>query len=359
MSDDAIRTGADDTVAFLARTPLLGGMPEAELAECARVLRPRDVPAGEILWREGDQGVGIVLIVSGRVSLSMRLPGGRAVELGTLGAGESVGELPLIDGGGHAATARVVEPSRLLSLGRADLAALLSRGHPLALTLGRRFGGVLCGRLRGALATLADLLGGDLASEPTGLTALPLAELEPSRPPESAYVRRLAAFHAFDGLALFRFLTSGQFARCAAGRTLLTTGEPSTDCYLTINGAVEKIIVRGARRIRVGLAGPGQAFGYESLIDGGPGAVTAVTRERTLLLRLSEDMFDRLFHSETVGSHAFLEMINREVVSGLRQALRAHARLAASVDPQQASRGGSPSGTVSTSASSAANVMNR
>jgi CRP-like cAMP-binding protein len=359
MSDGTIPTGAGGTIAFLARTPLLGGMPEAELAECARVLRPRDVPAGEILWREGDEGVGIVLIVDGRVSLSMRLPGGQAVELGTLGAGEPVGEMPLIDGGRHAATARVVEPARLLSLSRADLAALLSRGHPLALTLGRRFGRVLCARLRGELATLADSLGGDGVSEPTLEAALPPAELEPSGPPNSAYVRRLAAFRAFDGLALFRFLTSGQFARCAAGRTLLTAGVPSTDCYLTINGAVEKIIVRGARRVRVGLAGPGQAFGYESLIDGGPGAATAVTRERTLLLRLSQGVFDQLFHSETVGSHAFLEMINREIAGGLRQALRAQARLAASVEPQQASRGGSPSGTASMSANAVANVMKR
>ena len=53
-----------------------------------------------------------------------------------------------------------------------------------------------------------------------------------------------------------------------------------------MNGAVEKVIVRGGRRIRVGLAGPGQAFGYESLIDGGPSPVTAATRERTLLLVL-------------------------------------------------------------------------
>ena len=82
-------------------------------------------------------------------------------------------------------------------------------------------------------------------------------------------MRRLANFRAFDSLALWGFLTAGRYARCPAGRTVVAEGEPSTACYVTINGAVEQVIVRGGRRIRVGLAGPGLAFGYESLIDGG------------------------------------------------------------------------------------------
>ena len=102
-------------------------------------------------------------------------------------------------------------------------------------------------------------------------------------------MRRLATFRAFDSLALWGFLTAGRFARCPAGRTLVAEGARLDACYLTINGAVEKVIVRGGRRIRVGLAGPGQAFGYEGLIDGGPSPVTATTRERTLLLVLPQE----------------------------------------------------------------------
>ena len=101
------------------------------------------------------------------------------------------------------------------------------------------------------------------------------AELEYCGPPDSKYVRRMATFHDFDSLALWGFLTSGSYARCPPGRTLLAEGEPLTACSLTINGAVEKVLVRGDRRIRVGLAGPGKAFGYESLIDGRPSPVTA------------------------------------------------------------------------------------
>jgi CRP-like cAMP-binding protein len=108
-------------------------------------------------------------------------------------------------------------------------------------------------------------------------------------------------------------------------------GSHPTACYLTINGAVEKVIIRGGRRIRVGLAGPGQAFGYENLIDAEPAPTTATSRERTLLLVLPKDAFNRLFYGETAGSHVFIDVINRDVVASLRQTLRPQARLASSI----------------------------
>ncbi|MDP9258594.1 MAG: cyclic nucleotide-binding domain-containing protein [Actinomycetota bacterium] len=108
-------------------------------------------------------------------------------------------------------------------------------------------------------------------------------------------------------------------------------GAPSAACYLTINGAVEKVLLRGDRRIRVGLAGPGKTFGYEGLIDGRPSPVTAITRERALLLVLPPGPFEQLFNGEDAVARVFLDVIQRELVATLRQTLRQHARLAAGV----------------------------
>ena len=156
-------------------------------------------------------------------------------------------------------------------------------------------------RLRNQLESLADSLGGVAAGPPAAAedAARAFAELEDCGPPDSGYLRRMGIFHDLDSLALWGFLTSGRYARCAPRRTLLAEGEPSSACYLTINGAVEKVLIRGDRRIRVGLAGPGKAFGYESLIDGPPSPVTAVTRERALLLVLQRGPFEQLFNGET------------------------------------------------------------
>jgi CRP-like cAMP-binding protein len=226
---------------------------------------------------------------------------------------------------------RVTETATVLALGRVDFAALLAPQDPSAFRLKRRLASLFTARLRNQLRHLAVSLGGEVAGPPAEDAARAFAELEYCSPPDSKYVRRMATFHDFDSLALWGFLTSGRYARCPPGRMLLAEGTPSTACYLTINGAVEKVLFRGDRRIRVGLAGPGKAFGYESLIDGRPSPVTAITRERALLLVLPRDPFEQLFNGEDAVSRVFLDVIHRDLVATLRQTLRPHARLAASV----------------------------
>ena len=226
---------------------------------------------------------------------------------------------------------RATEASTVLALGRVHLAGLLARQDPSAFRLKRRLAALLTARHRNQLRHLAASLGGEVTGPPAEDAARAFAELEYCGPPDSKYVRRMATFHEFDSLALWGFLTSGSYARCPPGRTLLAEGAPSMACYLTINGAVEKVLVRGDRRIRVGLAGPGKPFGYESLIDGSPSPVTAITRERALLLVLPRDPFEQLFNREDAVSRVFLDVIQRDLVATLRQTLRPHARLVASV----------------------------
>jgi CRP-like cAMP-binding protein len=319
-------TERPDIHGFLAGVPLLDGIEQADLEELARLLRRRDVPAGAVLWQQGDEADSMLLVFDGRVSVTLRLPGERAIEVASLGRGEVIGEIPLLDGGERSAGAHASEPTTLLVLSRSDFASLVQRRHPTAYALKRRIAAIACARLRSHLAAVAATLG----DEPAPATET-FTELEPSGPPDSAYVRRLATFRSFDPLAVWGFLTAGRYARCPPARTLVAEGGTSEACYVVINGAVEKVVARGGRRARVGLAGPGHVFGYESLIDGGPSPVTATTRERTLLLAVPPEAFARLFHGETPGSHVFLDVVIRDLMAALRQSLRPHARLASSL----------------------------
>ena len=313
-------------VDVLATVPLLEGWQQQELAELARVLRRRTVKAGEVLWPQGGDGREMAFVVEGAVTVSLHVSGDRAVDIATAGPGEMVGEIALLDGGPHTMGVRAAQPATLLMLGGVDFAALLASQNPRTFRLRRRLAALLTARHREQLRLLAASLDGELPDEEPAAV-----ELEPSGPPDSRYLRRMAAFHAFDPLALWGFLTSGRYVRCRAGQTLLAEGMPSEACYLTINGAVEKVLIRGSRRIRVGLAGPGKPFGYESLIDGGASPVTAVARERSLLLMIERNAFDTLFTGEDAVSRVILDVIQGDLVATLRQTLRPQARLAASV----------------------------
>src|SRR4051794_17787786 len=234
-----------DTASFLASAPLLAGLGESDLAELAGLLRPRDLATDEHLWREGDEATALHLVAQGHVSVSLHLLGKRETTVAGMGPGEVLGEVPLLDGGRHSGTARATEPTRVLQLNRTDFNALIARRHPAAFALKRRLAGIACARLRAQLGVLAGSLGGGAAEPLEHLRA----DLEPSGPPDSSYVRRLADFRAFEPLALWGFLTAGRYARCPAGRTLIAEGEASSACYVTMNGAVEKVIARGGRRI--------------------------------------------------------------------------------------------------------------
>jgi CRP/FNR family transcriptional regulator, cyclic AMP receptor protein len=320
-----------ETVDFLATVPLFEGQDEENLAQLARVMRRRTVREGEVLWRQGDDAREALFVVDGTVSLSLRVARDRTVEISRAGPGEMLGEIALLDGHGHTLSARVTETASLLALGRLDFTALLVAQHPTAFGLRRRLASHLTARLRSQLRDLAVSLGVETDGLPNQDAAPDPADLEQCKAPDSRYVRRMATFSDFDPLALWGFLTPGKYVRCPPRRTLVAEGAPSNAYYLTINGAVEKVLIRDDRRIRVGLAGPGMAFGYEGLIDGRPSPVAAITRERTLLLVLPRNVFDQLFHREDAVARVFLEAIQRDLLVSLRQALRPGAHLAASV----------------------------
>jgi CRP-like cAMP-binding protein len=328
MSDRA--TVDREAVDFLATVPLLEGLDEAALEQLARVMRRRTVQEGRVLWRQGEHGREVFVVVEGTISTSLGLPGDRTLEFGKVGPGEILGEIALLDGHGHTLGAQVTESATLLALGQLDFAALLVTQNPAAFALRRRLASHLTARLRGQIHTLAVALGGESDGVQAAGTAPDPADLEQCKAPDSKYVRRMATFRDLDPLALWGFLTSGRYVRCPPGRTLVAEGTPSNDYYLMINGAVEKVLVRRDRRIRVGLAGPGIAFGYESLIDGLPSPVTAITRERVLLLVVPGNVFEHLFYREDAVSRVFLEAIQRDLLVALRQALRQWARLRAS-----------------------------
>jgi CRP-like cAMP-binding protein len=319
------------TVEFLSTVPLLAGSDPADLAELARVLRRRTVREGEILWRQGDPAREMVFVVDGTAAALLQLSGDRTVEVWHARAGDTMGEISLLDGHGHTLTARVRDSATVLSLGRAEFAALLARPDPWVFDLRRRLMTRTAALLRSQLDRLAGPPDGARAGAQAEDAARTFAALEPAAAPDSRYVRRMATFHDLDPLALWGYLTSGTYAMCPPGRTLLAEGAPPAACFLTMNGAVEKVLLRDDRRIPVGLAGPGRTFGYEGFIDGLPSPLTAVTRERTLLLVIPPDSFAKLFHGETAVSRVFLDVISRELVAESRQTLRGHARLAASL----------------------------
>lgn len=104
--------------ALVAKVPLFKALGAAVIAEVARRLRPRRLPAGGVLMRKGEPGDCMYFIVDGEVEVAVQ------PEPVRLGAGAFLGEMALITGEPRTATVTARQPSQLLVLDIADFREL-------------------------------------------------------------------------------------------------------------------------------------------------------------------------------------------------------------------------------------------
>ena len=99
---------------------ILYGCPGPELEHIERLSRLVDVPAGGILCEQGRIPLDCMLVESGRADVVV---GGRKVA--TIGPGETVGELGVLDRGPRSATVVADTPMRVRVIDAQDLDTLM------------------------------------------------------------------------------------------------------------------------------------------------------------------------------------------------------------------------------------------
>ena len=81
---------ANEQAAALKAVDLCRTLSPAELDAIAAIVETRNIAAGKDLFREGDPGDGLFLVISGEVNVTKRAPGGEH-SLARLGPGSVLG----------------------------------------------------------------------------------------------------------------------------------------------------------------------------------------------------------------------------------------------------------------------------
>ncbi len=116
----------NDNKEKLLKNPVLRDLPPEKLDEIARVVQMRDVPAGGIVFRQGDPADGFYIVSSGKVRIFVGPDHGMERELSVLGPGESFGEVALLTGESRTATVEAVGRTRLMILQKDEFDRLLN-----------------------------------------------------------------------------------------------------------------------------------------------------------------------------------------------------------------------------------------
>jgi CRP/FNR family transcriptional regulator, cyclic AMP receptor protein len=148
---------ADATIdkrALLANHPLFGQLAPDELERLVAYMRLVRQPPRTVLFRKGDPGTHMVVVVRGRVKVCTHSEDGKELVLNLINPGEVVGEIALLDGADRTADAVTLVDSDLLILERRDFIPFLKR-HPDACM---RLLAVLCERVRKTSELLEEAL---------------------------------------------------------------------------------------------------------------------------------------------------------------------------------------------------------
>ena len=137
------RRSKDAKVELLGNVPLFRACTKRDLRRVAALVDEIDVPEGRVLMRQGESGWECFVIAEGQAKATVRGSGSAS-----LGPGDVVGEMSLLDQGPRSATVTAKTDMHLLVLSSRSFSALINQVPLVA----RRIMAGLAGRVREAEA---------------------------------------------------------------------------------------------------------------------------------------------------------------------------------------------------------------
>jgi CRP-like cAMP-binding protein len=164
-------------VEFLRKCAIFGELDASALSALADRAHHRRFQAGNQIFRFGDPGQSMMIVMTGTVRVSRPTSKGKEIILGDLGPGEVIGEIAVLDGKERSADASALTNVEALLLDRREILPFLE-AHP---RLCMKMLSLLCARLRLADERMADVGFFDLSIRlaKTLLRRAPTAERSP------------------------------------------------------------------------------------------------------------------------------------------------------------------------------------
>jgi predicted acylesterase/phospholipase RssA/CRP-like cAMP-binding protein len=242
----------------LASNDLFKDLDQAILKELEGELEPLHLNRDEILFKQGEPGDSMYVLIKGRIAVRMRTAGGREIVVAEESKpGTSVGEMALITGQARVVTICAESEADLVRLSKEGFEFLV-RKRPrtlaeLAETTSRRW------RRAQLAVVLTNLLG------------------------------------EFDAGALQDLQSELEWYQLSHGEILFSQGDPGEAMYIVVNGRLRIVaVLPDGSESELDEIGAGEIVGEFALITGEARTATVYAIRQTHLVRLSQPLFTRL-----------------------------------------------------------------
>lgn len=244
-----------EALAVLSAVDAFNGLPEPALRNLEQELELVRLMPGQTLFRRGDPGNCLYVIVSGSLHVILDRPDGEEQVLALLASGDCLGEMAIMTGQPRSATVRALEGSALLKLPKPAFERLAAE-HP---TVKSRMLHLAARRQSGRQLALTDL------------------------------------FRGLDKSVIQEFVRESNWVRLPGGETLFRQGDAADSLYAVVHGRLQVLIQpdHGGRPI-IRQIGRGTCVGETALLTGERHSATVRAVRDSELVRLRKKEFTSL-----------------------------------------------------------------
>lgn len=143
---------------LLKRISIFKDLNDAELERIARVSYRETFQSGAYVFREGEEGTRLYLVIEGEVRISRDVPGSGEEALAVIKSGGLFGEMAVFDRGERSTHAIANGGATVLTISRRDFELLLEDDHDLAYKILWASVRLLSSRLRATNDSLRSFL---------------------------------------------------------------------------------------------------------------------------------------------------------------------------------------------------------
>ncbi|MCX8057895.1 MAG: cyclic nucleotide-binding domain-containing protein [Spirochaetes bacterium] len=124
-----------ENIKLLSNVPLFKHLKDKNIKIVSNLLKERNYKKGDIIVKQGDSGIGLFIIKSGKVKIVKKLADGRELDIAVHGEGEFFGELSVLDDKPRTASVIAIEDCTTLAMTHWEFKALLEEHPEIALDI--------------------------------------------------------------------------------------------------------------------------------------------------------------------------------------------------------------------------------
>lgn len=118
---------------LLRRVPIFSGLTQMQMSQLSGNVTKQRFKRGELIVEQGQKSGALFIILSGRARVTLADKRAKEVILNTLGPGDCIGEMSLIDDQSHSASVRADIQTDVLVLSHAEFVRCLAENQSIAL----------------------------------------------------------------------------------------------------------------------------------------------------------------------------------------------------------------------------------